>query len=79
MICLFCDKTENILSLKSPLACTIVNRYRKGNGKAMKEFKKTDPEFYQTITDFVYDEAYHACALDETEKYICILAGLMGV
>ena len=48
-------------------------------GKAMKEFKKTDPEFYQIIIDFVYDEAYHDCALDETEKYMCILAGLMGV
>ena len=45
----------------------------------MKEFKKTDPEFNQIITDFVYDEAYHDCALDETEKYMCILAGLMGV
>ena len=45
----------------------------------MKEFEKTDPEFYQIITDFVYDEAYHDCALDETEKYMCILAGLMGV
>ena len=45
----------------------------------MKEFKKTDPEFYQIITDFVYGEAYHDCALNETEKYMCILAGLMGV
>ena len=45
----------------------------------MKEFKKTDPEFYQIITDFVYDEACKGKLLDKTERYMCILAGLMGV
>ena len=45
----------------------------------MKEFKKTDPEFYQIITDFVYDEACKGNLLDKTERYMCILAGLMGV
>ena len=46
---------------------------------SMKEFKKTDPEFYQIITDFVYDEACKGNLLDKTERYMCILAGLMGV
>lgn len=45
----------------------------------MKAFEKTDPEFNQIITDFVYEEAYNDCALDVTEKYMCILAGLLGV
>lgn len=45
----------------------------------MKAFEKTDPEFNQIITDFVYEEAYNDCTLDVTEKYMCILAGLLGV
>lgn len=45
----------------------------------MKEFKKTDPEFYQIITDFVYDEACNGNPLEKDEMYMCILAGLLGV
>lgn len=45
----------------------------------MKAFEKTDPEFSQIITHFVYDEACKGNLLDKTERYMCILAGLMGV
>lgn len=45
----------------------------------MKTFEKTDPEFSRIITDFVYDEAMKHNPLDQTELYMCILAGLIGI